>query len=372
MPTAAPIDLPSWVCALRDRVKSRKLLPHDKYLLEPSRLFVDAGYQPDQWQRDLLERPHQQTLLLCSRQSGKSTVTAGIALLSAMQEPNGLILLLSRSQRQSSDLFRDKVLRLWDKLGRPLEGPAPTALTLTLSNGSRILSLPGDEETIRGYSGVRLLVIDEASRVPDALYYSVRPMLAVSKGILIALTTPYGRRGWFHAEWSNDDPDWHRVQVKADQCPRIGRDFLEKERRRLGPRWFRQEYETSFEATEDEVFSYDAVMGIIDDDVLPLWPDTQEENEGIKAMRDDLRPYTFDLDDLASPPLYAANTCRACGLARHGLDAWGKCPSCRIDLPRPAPVGTPSAGMETWGCPSCGKKWVKDRPLSRMICPCCA
>ena len=35
-------------------------------------------------------------------------------------------------------------------------------------------ALPGREGTIRSYSGVDLLILDEASRVPDDLYRSVR------------------------------------------------------------------------------------------------------------------------------------------------------------------------------------------------------
>jgi hypothetical protein len=45
-----------------------------------------------------------------------------------------------------------------------------------------------------------MLVIDEASRVDDTLYLAVRPLLAVSGGRLVALSTPFGKRGWFHDE----------------------------------------------------------------------------------------------------------------------------------------------------------------------------
>jgi hypothetical protein len=41
---------------------------------------------------------------------------------------------------------------------------------------------PGNEDTVRGYSGATLLLIDEAARVPDALYAAVKPMLATSGG----------------------------------------------------------------------------------------------------------------------------------------------------------------------------------------------
>jgi hypothetical protein len=49
---------------------------------------------------------------------------------------------------------------------------------LELANGSRILSLPGSERTVRGYAAADLVVIDEATRVDDELISAVRPMLA--------------------------------------------------------------------------------------------------------------------------------------------------------------------------------------------------
>src|SRR5262249_38406488 len=150
--------------------------------------------------------------------------------------------------RQSSELFLDKVMRLYNELDRPVPAVQGSALRLELANGSRIISLPGDEKSVRGYSGVALLVVDEASRVPDELYYSIRPMLAVSGGKLAALSTPYGKRGWFYEAWEGAD-SWRRVKITADQCPRIPRAFLEREEKAIGPRWFRQEYHCSFEDT---------------------------------------------------------------------------------------------------------------------------
>jgi hypothetical protein len=91
-------------------------------------------------------------------------------------------------------------------LGKPVPEHEASALRLTLANGSRIVALPGSEATVRGYSGAALLVVDEASRVADDLYFAIRPMLAVSGGRLVALTTPYGKRGWFYDEWTSARP----------------------------------------------------------------------------------------------------------------------------------------------------------------------
>ncbi len=208
-------------------------------------------------------------LLLCSRQSGKSQTAAALALLTALLQAPALVLLLSPTLRQSGELFRDKVLTLYRAIGKPVAMTRETALTMELANGSRIVSLPGEEVTIRGYSGVKLLVIDEAARVPDALYYSTRPMLAVSRGRLITLSTPYGKRGWFYEEWQSGR-EWERVRITADQCPRITAEFLQEERQALGDRWFRQEYQCSFEETVDSVFRFEDVQAAMSRDVQPL------------------------------------------------------------------------------------------------------
>jgi hypothetical protein len=129
---------------------------------------------------------------------------------------------------------------------------------LELGNGSRILSLPGKEGTIRGYSGVSLLVVDEAARVPDTLYFSVRPMLAVGNGRLIALSTPFGTRGWWYEAWRSNEA-WERYTITAKQCPRITSEFLEEERRTLGEWWFRQEYFCEFLDSETQAFSRELI-----------------------------------------------------------------------------------------------------------------
>ena len=162
--------------------------------------MVQGGQPPDPWQAHLLRSAAARTLLLCSRQSGKSTVAASLALRAALLEAPALVLLLSPGLRQSGEIFR-KVKDLYAALGRPVAARAETALTLELVNGSRIVALPGNEATVRCYSGVALLIVDEASRVDDGLYFSIRPMLAVSHGRLLrcpprsasaAFSTPLG------------------------------------------------------------------------------------------------------------------------------------------------------------------------------------
>ena len=213
---------------------------------DPANLFALTGKTPDPWQAELLRSESKRMLLLCNRQAGKSTTAAALALREALVHPPALVLLLSPSLRQSAELFR-KVADNFSALNRPAEVSHESVLRIEFANGSRILSLPADEKNIRGFSGAAMLVIDEAARVEDALYYAVRPMLAVSGGKLVALSTPFGKRGWFYNEWHSENA-WERVRVTADMCPRIPAAFLEEERRTLGAEWYAQEYECDFTA----------------------------------------------------------------------------------------------------------------------------
>jgi hypothetical protein len=231
--------------------------------LDPVLLLRLAGLTPDDWQEQALRSTSQKILLNCCRQSGKSTVSAGLALHTALYQPGSLILLLSPTLRQSQELFR-KVLGFYRLVADSIPTESETRLTLELANGSRIISLPGKEGTIRGYSGVALLVVDEAARVPDELYYSVRPMLAVSAGRLVTLSTPFGTRGWWFSAWRSDEP-WERYIITANDCPRISADFLAEERRTLGEWWYRQEYFCEFLDAETQAFSRMMVEAAFDE-----------------------------------------------------------------------------------------------------------
>src|SRR5215217_7661906 len=233
-------------------------------------LFAEElGIVPDVWQENLLRSTSKRPLLNCCRQPGKSTMSAVIALHRAIYHPDSLILCLAPALRQSQELFA-KIAGFYRELGRPVPPQGERRLSLELENGSRIVTLPGSERTIRGFSGVDLLLLDEAARVDDALYYSTRPMLAVSGGSLIMLSTPYGRRGVFYEEWAREPGDssaWQRFEVPARECPRIPESFLEAERRSMPEWWYAQEYMCEFRETEDQLWTHEMIEGARDDDL---------------------------------------------------------------------------------------------------------
>ncbi len=225
--------------------------------LDPVEVAYATGLKPDPWQERFLRSSAPRVLLNCCRQAGKSTMAAALAVHTALYDPGALVLLLSPSLRQSQELFK-KALHTYRQVGGAAPSKTESALRMELENGSRIVSLPGSGDTVRGFSGVRLLVVDEAARVPGDLYLSVRPMLAVSGGRLLALSTPFGTRGWWYEAWRSEEP-WERYQVPANQCPRIEPSFLEEERRAMGEWWFAQEYQCQFMDAETQPFGREEI-----------------------------------------------------------------------------------------------------------------
>jgi hypothetical protein len=122
----------------------------------------------------------------------------------------------------------------------------------------------------RAFSAPKLVIIDEASRVPDQLYFSIRPMLSVSRGRLLALSTPMGRRGWFY-EACRSAERWHRVHITADQCPRITSEFLTEELASLGEAWYRQEYFCEFRDLIGSCFRQEDIDAALTSTVAPLF-----------------------------------------------------------------------------------------------------
>lgn len=109
----------------------------DELRRDPAQIMTRAGQPPDPWQRELLAGDDEQTLILASRQIGKSAAAAALALHTALLRPRSPVLVLSPTLRQSGELFR-KVLDLFNALGRPMGVAAETALRLELANGSRV------------------------------------------------------------------------------------------------------------------------------------------------------------------------------------------------------------------------------------------
>ncbi len=231
--------------------------PLDEYWAAPWR-FMDKP--PDKWQRRLLSNPCANWLLNCSRQSGKTEVVAVQALWESLC-CGSFVMIISRSEKQAYEFLR-RVKRFY--VAHPLvDIVAENMSEMEFENGGRILALPNNEATVRVYSSVNRLIVDEASRVPDALYGAVCPMLAVAKGRQTVLSTPFGKRGWYYREWTTGTT-WHRHEAPWQDCPRIEPSFIDEERQRHGDLWVSQEYCCKFLSVSSSYFDVEGFDALID------------------------------------------------------------------------------------------------------------
>jgi phage FluMu gp28-like protein len=221
------------------------------------------GFEPDAKQVEVLQSTARRGMLNCSRQWGKSTVAAAKAVHRAYTRRGSLVLVASPSRRQSAEFVR-KAAGMVRRLEITPRGDGDNECSLLFPNGSRIVGLPGQEGTVRGFSAASLLVIDEAARVEDAIYNALRPSLAVSDGEMWLISTPRGKQGFFWQNWELGGEGWHRVRVPATECARIQSRFLEEERAQMGAQWFRQEYMCEFVDGGAGVFSRDVVENALD------------------------------------------------------------------------------------------------------------
>lgn len=183
---------------------------------------------------------------------------AALALREALLKPGALVLLLAgKGREQAGEIFR-KLVGLYNAAGRPVPKVSHSLTRLELQNSSRVCVLPAAADNCRGFSNVSLVVIDEAAYADDSLFDVVVPMLLVSRGRIVCLSTPRGRTGFFASEWHSDFK-WVRIRVPADECPWI-KNFEEQKRRyEHRPHKFNREFMACFDDEEDVTFPHEEV-----------------------------------------------------------------------------------------------------------------
>ena len=235
--------------------------------LDPPRLLRALGLQADPFQEEIC-RADRDTLVLVCRQGGKSTAAGCTAAHRAVYKPGSTIVMVAPTQRQSVEVLR-KAEQFLRAAGHEPKSSSETRIEL--ANGSRLLALPSEPDNIRGYAA-DLAVIDEAARVPDELYEAVQPMLAVTRGRTIALTTPDGPSGWFYHAWMDGSEDWNRVRLRASECKRIYPDVLARAHRRMTAAAYAAEYDCEFTDPIGAVFYSQHIDAALDNTLTPLFP----------------------------------------------------------------------------------------------------
>jgi len=235
--------------------------------LSPVQFAAGLGFEAEPWQRELLVSSARRLVLNCARQVGKTTIVATRALHTAVYRRDSLVLIFSPSQRQSDEMLL-RIKAMYRTLGRA-KASKDSGSELLLENGSRILSLPGTEGTSRGFAAARLVILDEAARVDDEIFASVLPMVA-SDGALMALSTPWGRRGWFFELHQDVQNGWEKHKVTCYESGQYTPERIAEMKSTVGSFMFASDYECVFGDTDSQMFGTEIVRACMSDLIVPM------------------------------------------------------------------------------------------------------
>ena len=178
-----------------------------RYGLSRSSYAISCGFHPYAWQTAVLESRAKFKIIDGARQSGKSTIVSVIPAHKAKYKAKSLSLVIAPTRAQANE----DMLKIKELMSKDPDYPAlvkNSAFEVTLSNKSRIVVVTATDKAARGYSAPDIILVDEASRVPDTVYSSaVLPMQTASPEDfeLILISTPYGKQGFFYDCWANSE-----------------------------------------------------------------------------------------------------------------------------------------------------------------------
>lgn len=223
----------------------------------------------DPWQKELIDSKGDE-VIISGRQCGKSTATSILAAKTALKNPNEFILIGAYVIDQAQLIFRKIHEYLLAKAPKKIRGRV-TLNFLELKNGSKILCRPiGDTGAgMRGFSAT-MVIIDEAAFVPDRAWEAIEPVISVTKGRTILLSTPQGKRGFFYKASIN--PNYSKKIVSARDCPRHTKKFLDQKQSEMSPIAFATEYLGEFIDDYNRKFSEEWVAKVccIDKPEIPI------------------------------------------------------------------------------------------------------
>ncbi len=221
--------------------------------------------QLDKWQEDLLET--EENFVLCTgRQVGKTTIFAIKAAEYMIKHPGARILVVSLTDDQAQLIvamtlgylttnYPKEIFNLTKK-GEIVFGDA-TKNKITLKNKSWMLSRPvgNTGNAVRGFTG-DILIIDEASRMPESVFIASKPVLLTTGGKIWMCSTPFGKQGYFYESYLNKHDRFKVFHISSEEVMKDRKitdtwtkeqkkealEMLEEEKKDMGELAYAQEY----------------------------------------------------------------------------------------------------------------------------------
>ena len=218
------------------------------------------GFTPSPKQAEILASESKYLILCCNRQWGKTTTIAIKALYAALQTPKLKIAVIARSKEQAGILI-ENATDFAIELGLRTRRVPGRQFSLQLPNMSRIVAVPHTLHSSLGRTA-NILIVDEAAKVSDDVYYAVSPFVSRTHGQIWLLSTPTRQSGFFYNFWHDTESGWHRVYSNVDDCPEIDRDYLAMQQR-ANPIKYSQDFLCQFTQPANRLCSRDAASAIV-------------------------------------------------------------------------------------------------------------
>ena len=223
------------------------------------------------YQRRWVEDRSRFKIGMWSRQTGKSFATACEAVLDCALEPGDLWVVLSAGERQALEWMAKA--KAWAEAAElavdsyeETRGSASSVMTraeIRFRNRSRIMAIPANPDTARGYSAN--LVLDEFAiheRPYDiwaAIYPSITNALAGEKKLRI-VSTPKGRGNKFADLWEHSELySKHRVTIEDAVAQGLKADVAALREGVADPDIWAQEYMCEFIDSTSVLLPYDLI-----------------------------------------------------------------------------------------------------------------
>ncbi|WP_307848053.1 terminase large subunit domain-containing protein [Gordonia sp. SCSIO 19800] len=221
-------------------------------------------------QQEMVSSPARIRVMCAGRQVGKSRTLAIEALHRAFTQPRALVLLISAGEIAARRLLEEcATLASASPLLRGSVVDDQRA-QLTLSNGSRIISVPASQKQIRGWP-VDLLIIDEAGFVDNEIWRAAEPAIIARPGARIILSSsPWGGvdhffRQLFDLGMESPNERYASFHWPSSLNPRISADDLEDIRKREPAHNFNREYLAEWTDEAGAFFSTEEIDSAVAD-----------------------------------------------------------------------------------------------------------
>ena len=217
-------------------------------------------YHPLPWQWRVKRDPRRFQVVVAGRRSGKTKLDADDLTIGAATVPNSVNWYVGPTYSSAKDIAWDifklnlKDFFRWGLIDKVVESD----LLIRLKNGAVIQLKGGDKpDSLRGVKLNRLAVDEYAIMKSEVWEEVLQPATADMQAHVTFTGTPKGYNH-FHALYKMQDKspaDWKSWLIKTSEAGTIPQEEIERARRDMDPRVFRQEYEASFETFGGQVFS---------------------------------------------------------------------------------------------------------------------